>query len=114
MQDKPKGTMLTKEFIEGLRWMGRKGYAFDLGIDQQGGGKWQLEEAVEMMEKAHEGVEESEKVAVVLSECFINFNRRKLTNNDRPSVQAEFSCLQPYRSFIHCLEDRNFHTKQVQ
>jgi len=68
VQDKPKGTMLKKEFIEALKWMGKKGYAFDLGVDQKGGGRWQLEEAVEMLEKVHEGVEEREKVTVIISE----------------------------------------------
>ena len=68
VQDKPKGTMLTNGFIEGLKWMGRKGYVFDLGINQHDGGKWQLEEAVEMIGKAHEGVVEEEKVAFILSE----------------------------------------------
>ena len=68
VQDKPKGTMLTKGFIEALRWMGKEGYAFDLGVDQKSGGRWQLEEAVEMMEKAHEGLEEKEKVTVIISE----------------------------------------------
>jgi L-rhamnono-1,4-lactonase len=41
VQDKPKGTMLQDGFIEGLKWLGRKGYVFDLGVDQHSGGKWQ-------------------------------------------------------------------------
>jgi L-rhamnono-1,4-lactonase len=67
VQDKPKGTMLQDGFIEGLKWMGRKGYVFDLGVNQHDGGKWQLEEAVEMIGKAHEGVEEADKVTFILS-----------------------------------------------
>jgi L-rhamnono-1,4-lactonase len=69
VQDKPKGTMLQDRFIEGLKWLGKKGYVFDLGVDQHSGGKWQLEEAVEMIEKAHEGVNEEEKVTFIISEC---------------------------------------------
>jgi L-rhamnono-1,4-lactonase len=68
VQDKPKGTMLQDEFIEGLKWLGKKGFVFDLGVDQHGGGKWQLEEAVEMIENAHEGVDEEEKVTFIISE----------------------------------------------
>jgi L-rhamnono-1,4-lactonase len=70
VQDKPRGTMLQDGFIEGLRWLGRKGYVFDLGVDLHSGGKWQLEEAVEMIEKAHEGVEEAERVTFIISEFF--------------------------------------------
>ena len=68
VQDKPRGTMLTQGFIEGLKWLGRKGYVFDLGVSQHDGGKWQLEEAVEMIVKAHDGVAEEEKVTFILSE----------------------------------------------
>jgi L-rhamnono-1,4-lactonase len=67
VQDKPKGVMLQDGFIEGLKWLGKKGYSFDLGVDQHSGGKWQLEEAVEMIEKAHEGVPENEKVTFIIS-----------------------------------------------
>ncbi|KAF7925351.1 hypothetical protein BELL_0706g00030 [Botrytis elliptica] len=67
VQDKEKGTMLTEGFIEGLKWLGRKGFVFDLGVDLHSGGRWQLEEAVEMMEKAHEGVQEGEKVTVIIN-----------------------------------------------
>lgn len=67
VQDKPKGVMLQNGFIEGLKWLGKKGYVFDLGVDQHNGGRWQLEEAVAMIEKAHEGVAEEEKVSFIIS-----------------------------------------------
>ncbi|KAL2076083.1 hypothetical protein VTL71DRAFT_1026 [Oculimacula yallundae] len=67
VQSKPKGTMLTDEFVDGLKWLGRKGFVFDVGVDQHSGGKWQLEEAVEMIEKAHEGVPEDEKVTFIIN-----------------------------------------------
>lgn len=67
VQNKPKGTMLQDEFIDGLKWLGRKGFVFDLGVDHHSGGKWQLEEAVEMIEKAHEGVDENDKVTIIIS-----------------------------------------------
>lgn len=68
LQDKPKGTMLQDDFIEGLKLLGKKGYVFDLGIDQHRKGKWQLEEAVEMIGRAHEDVPEAERVAFIISE----------------------------------------------
>ncbi|KZF24288.1 hypothetical protein L228DRAFT_259527 [Xylona heveae TC161] len=61
VQDKPAGVLLTDEFIEGVKWLGRKGYAFDLGVDQRQGGIWQLHEAVEMLERVMAGEEDEEK-----------------------------------------------------
>ncbi|KAH8601684.1 hypothetical protein B0O99DRAFT_588870 [Bisporella sp. PMI_857] len=67
VQERPRGTMLEEKFIDGLRWLGRKGFVFDLGVNQHDGGKWQLEEAVDMIEKAHQDVEEKDKVAIILN-----------------------------------------------
>ena len=71
VQDKAKGTMLQDGFIEGLKWLGKKGYVFDLGVDQHRGGKWQLEEAVEMIRRAHDGVPAPEKVTIIISESIL-------------------------------------------
>lgn len=68
VQDKPDGTMLKPLFIEGLKLLGRKGLVFDVGVDQHRRGRKQLEEAVEMVERAHEGVKDEEKVTFILSE----------------------------------------------
>ena len=68
VQDKPNGTMLKDEFIAGLQLLGRKGLVFDLGVDQHKRGRIQLEEAVEMIDRAHEDVEEDDKVVFILSE----------------------------------------------
>ncbi|KAK1754793.1 hypothetical protein QBC47DRAFT_453028 [Echria macrotheca] len=67
LQDKPNGTALGDDFIEGLKVLGKKGYVFDLGVDQHRRGRLQLEEAVEMIDRAHEGVEEDEKVVFILN-----------------------------------------------
>ncbi|KAL2132460.1 hypothetical protein VTI74DRAFT_3766 [Chaetomium olivicolor] len=67
LQDKPNGTALREEFVEGLKMLGRKGYVFDVGVDQHRRGRVQLEEVVEMIDRAHEGVEEGEKVVFVLN-----------------------------------------------
>ena len=67
VQDKPRGTMTQPDFIESLRWLGEHDYTFDLGVDQRSGGNWQLEEALEMIRNAHDGVPEEKKVIVVFS-----------------------------------------------
>lgn len=67
VQDKPRGTMLKDDFIEALRWMGRNGFTFDLGVDASSGGLWQLSESVEMIRRAHNGSSEHEKVKIVIS-----------------------------------------------
>lgn len=68
LQDKPDGTMLQDKFIDSLKLLGRKGFVFDVGVDQHRRGRKQLEETVEMIERAHEGVKPEEKVTFILSE----------------------------------------------
>ena len=51
LQDKLRGVMLTDEFVEGLRWIGKKGLIFEVGVDTRSTGLWQLEELVELLEK---------------------------------------------------------------
>ncbi|KAI1081292.1 amidohydrolase 2 [Whalleya microplaca] len=67
LQDKPAGTMLQDNFIESLRLLGRKGYVFDLGVDQHNRGRAQLEEVVEMIDRAHDGVPEEQKVTFIIN-----------------------------------------------
>ncbi|KAK3360175.1 hypothetical protein B0T25DRAFT_534947 [Lasiosphaeria hispida] len=67
LQDKPSGTALGDGFIEGLKLLGKRGYVFDLGVDQHRRGRAQLEEAVEMIDRAHDGVAEEEKVVFILN-----------------------------------------------
>lgn len=71
LQDKPNGTALSDSFIEGLKLLGRKKFVFDLGVDQHKRGRVQLEEAVEMIDRAHDGVAEEDKVVFILSEYTI-------------------------------------------
>ncbi|KAH6649813.1 hypothetical protein F5144DRAFT_23242 [Chaetomium tenue] len=66
LQDKENGTALGEGFVEGLRMLGRRGFVFDVGVDQHRRGRVQLEEVVEMIDRAHEGVEEEEKVVFIL------------------------------------------------
>lgn len=108
LQDKPKGTMLQDGFIEGLKWLGRNGYVFDLGVDQHSGGKWQLEEAVEMVQKAHEGVEEADRVTFIISEFIsVTLHALQLLTTTRSSLQARSISLQSYRPPIRCMANGN-------
>lgn len=67
LQDKPPGTGTTDKFIEGLKELGKRGYSFEVGVDVHRRGRKQLDEALAMVERAHEGVEESEKVVFILN-----------------------------------------------
>ncbi|KAL9015795.1 MAG: hypothetical protein Q9185_006830 [Variospora sp. 1 TL-2023] len=85
VQDKPPGTMLSKGFIASLKWMGRSSYAFDLGVDVRSGGLWQLREAREMVENAHQGLPEKEKVVIVISMLHLMHDRDL---NGNPNTDA--------------------------
>ena len=89
VQDKPRGTMLTEKFIESLRWMGRNGYSFDLGVDARSGGIWQLEEAGQMVERVHHGIPEHDKVRIVLSKKLLRALAAQ-ANKGRSHVQAGY------------------------
>ncbi|KAI2465422.1 amidohydrolase 2 [Annulohypoxylon bovei var. microspora] len=67
LQDKPSGTMLQDKFIDSLKLLGRLGLVFDLGVDQHNRGRAQLEEVVEMIDRAHEGVPEDERVTFIIN-----------------------------------------------
>lgn len=114
VQDKPKSTMLGEGFIEGLKWLGRKGLVFDLGVDLHNGGKWQLEEAVEMVEKAHEGVDEKDKVTIIISESTPFFWVMLGANCIRSSLQTRPISLQPNRPQVRSMENRHVQTRQMQ
>ncbi|TWU72531.1 hypothetical protein ED733_003809 [Metarhizium rileyi] len=66
LQDKPNGTMLTDDFIASLKLLGRRGLVFEVGVDQHKRGKKQLDEVLEMVDRAHDGVEENDKVTFIL------------------------------------------------
>ncbi|OJJ36864.1 hypothetical protein ASPWEDRAFT_432150 [Aspergillus wentii DTO 134E9] len=83
VQDKPAGVMLKQDFVDGLKWLGRNRLVFDHGVDARQGGLWQLRETIEMMKRAYDGVQESERVVIAistdsffvlfLSDCFHSF-----------------------------------------
>ncbi|OKL61411.1 hypothetical protein UA08_03896 [Talaromyces atroroseus] len=71
VQDKPAGTMLQPGFVEGLKWLGRQQLAFDLGVDARQGGLWHLREAVELMRRVYHGVDEEDRIRIVINETTI-------------------------------------------
>ncbi|KAL9086917.1 MAG: hypothetical protein Q9165_006923 [Trypethelium subeluteriae] len=80
---------LSEHTIQILKSFKKNGndFAFDVGVDQRSGGTWQLERAVEVIEKVHAGEEQDDKVVFVLSLSTFRYSQ------DTPS-------LQPDRSFV--------------
>lgn len=74
LQDKPHGTMLEDKFIEGLKYLGKRGFSFEVGIDQHRRGRKQLEETVEMIGRAHEGVPDEDKVTFIISQFYLSLS----------------------------------------
>lgn len=69
LQDKPAGTMVSDDFVAALKLLGRRRFVFDVGVDHHRRGKKQLDETLEMVGRAHEGVPDHEKVTFVLGPC---------------------------------------------
>lgn len=90
VQDKPAGVMLEAGFVESLRWLGREGLTFDLGVDARQCGLGQLREAVEMMERVYRGVESSE-VTIVISELFAGYLSFWLTSHSQIICASQIS-----------------------
>jgi L-rhamnono-1,4-lactonase len=65
--------MLDEKFIEGVKLLGRRGFTFDVGVDQHRRGKKQLEEVVEFVDRVHDGVPDEEKVTLILSSSTLLF-----------------------------------------
>ncbi|KJX96038.1 hypothetical protein TI39_contig844g00030 [Zymoseptoria brevis] len=59
--------VLGADFVKNLKILGRKGFSFDVGVDQNSGGVWQLEAISKAMKRAHEDISEHEKVAFILN-----------------------------------------------
>lgn len=130
LQDKPAGTMLEPKFIEGLKLLGRKGLVFDVGVDQHRRGRAQLEEVVAMVERAHDGVPDGEKVTFILSEyphtcqnlphiifpdgaVFMIYTRlTKPPQSPRPPLQARPNNPPPRRPGLHLVAHSNLHPLQ--
>ena len=96
--------------------MGRNGYVFDLGVDQHSGGKWQLEEAAQMIERAHEGVAEEDKVTFIISKSIprLTFLTLEYLTTSRSPLQARPIRIQPNRSKFHRLAKLHVPAQQMQ
>lgn len=77
VQDKPAGTMLQPDFVEGLKWLGRQRLVFDLGVDARQGGLGQLREAVELIKRVNDGVSQEDRVVVIISKSTTLYGLRK-------------------------------------
>ncbi|KAF3392336.1 L-rhamnono-gamma-lactonase [Talaromyces pinophilus] len=67
VQDKPAGTMLQPDFVEGLKWLGKQRLVFDLGVDARQGGLGQLREAVELIRRVNDGVSQEDRVVIIIN-----------------------------------------------
>ncbi|KAL2157375.1 hypothetical protein VTH06DRAFT_6193 [Thermothelomyces fergusii] len=110
LQDKPDGTALDDGFVEGLRLLGRKGFVFEVTVDQHGRGKAQLEQAFEMINRAHEGVAEEDKVVFILDHlCKPDLSI--INQNDpsyvawRAAMFALSKCSKTYMKLSGCLSE---------
>lgn len=89
LQDKPAGTGTTPEFIDSLKLLGKQGYVFEVGVDHHRQGRKQLDELLEMISKAHEGVPESDQVTFIISEFLQLLNLyRQLTSQTTSASQT--------------------------
>ncbi|TID26617.1 hypothetical protein E6O75_ATG01110 [Venturia nashicola] len=59
--------VMDEGLVEVLRFMGRSGWSFDVGVDQRQGGNWQLELISGLIKRVHEGVLEKDKTVFVLN-----------------------------------------------
>lgn len=96
VQDKPSGVMLQPGFINGLKWLGGRQLAFDLGVDARQGGLWQLREAVELMKRVYEGVDERDQVVMVISMSILSRIRVNVHSNSsdhlcKPNLHLPYS-----------------------
>ncbi|KAK4695418.1 L-rhamnono-1,4-lactonase, partial [Lecanoromycetidae sp. Uapishka_2] len=54
------------DMIDSLKWLGEKGYTFDITVDASQNGLQQMIHLLDMITKAHQGVEEGKKVKIVI------------------------------------------------
>ncbi|BFZ60902.1 L-rhamnono-gamma-lactonase [Saitoella coloradoensis] len=66
LQDEPTGTALTQGFIDSMKFLGTKGLRFEINVNTHGAGIWQLQEAREMIIRAHDGVEDAKKTTFII------------------------------------------------
>lgn len=67
LQDKKHGTMLSDDFIESMKLLGRRDFVFEVAADHSRRGDEQLNDVLFMVRKAHNGVPEQERVKLIIS-----------------------------------------------
>lgn len=66
LQDSPCGQFQRREFVDSVKMLGRRGFVFEICADYHRRGQSQLDDAVALVELAHEGVRESDQVTFVI------------------------------------------------
>lgn len=66
-EQKFRALVSSEAFIENLKLLGRRGFAFDIGVDENSAGVWQLEAMAQAMAVSHQNVAESQKVVFIIN-----------------------------------------------
>ncbi|GJN90504.1 hypothetical protein Rhopal_003515-T1 [Rhodotorula paludigena] len=80
LQDSPPGFFQTDAFIDGLKWLGENGYAFDITVDvtdEQTGRVKVLDDAIDAIERVREGQQADSKTTFI----FDHFAKPPLTSD---------------------------------
>lgn len=76
LQDSPEGFSTSTEFIDGLKYLGANGYAFDMTVDAgpKQRGPEVLEEAITCISKVREGQDEATETKFILGALHLYLN----------------------------------------
>lgn len=66
-QNKFEKLVFSDHFIANLKLLGKRGFSFDLGIDQLRAGSWQLETMAKVLDQARADVPDKDKVKVIIN-----------------------------------------------
>ncbi|KAK5155272.1 L-rhamnono-gamma-lactonase [Recurvomyces mirabilis] len=73
--------VLGQDFQDNLKLLGKRGFSFDVGVDQHRAGTWQLTLMAKAVEMAHAGVPIEEKVTFILNHlCKPDYGETKWTS----------------------------------
>ena len=62
-----RALVLGDDFISNLKLFGKRGFAFDVGVDQRSAGSWQLDVVAQAMELAHADVNGDDRIIFVVN-----------------------------------------------
>jgi L-rhamnono-1,4-lactonase len=91
-----------------VKYLGREGLTFDLGVDARSGGLGQLREAVEMIEKVHEDGEATIVISSLLLGFYLELGRQLSDHMCKPNLR-----LSDVRSHPEFLEWKELVTKMA-